>query len=299
MKKRMPDKFMMLFILIIISSLNNKAFAQEDTAAKSIVKLQYYNTNNSIQYLQLESTFKKNKISSPQQNKTYALFLDSSHAGTFIGKAVTGKDGKAFILLPPSLKNAWDGSPQHTFIVKAGNDELISDYSIRKSKLKLDTLTIDGVRNIVATVLKQENNGWIPAGEVELKIGIERLGSILSAGDEATYTTDSTGTVSVELKKDSMPGDNKGNYILAARVEDNDQLGNLLVEKTVPWGKVLKTDNSFFNQRNLWTTRFRTPYWLLFMAYGIVIAVWGTILYLVVQIIKIKKLGTKYATNNQ
>ncbi|MEO8405380.1 MAG: hypothetical protein ABI480_12315 [Chitinophagaceae bacterium] len=126
-----------------------------------------------------------------------------------------------------------------------------------------------------------------------MKIGIERLGSILSAGDEATYTTDSTGTITVPLTKDSLPGDNKGNYILTALVEDNDELGNMQIEKTVSWGKPSITDNSFFEKRTLWTTRFRTPYWLLFTAYSIVAGVWGTLLYLVFLLFRIRKLGRK------
>ena len=46
-----------------------------------------------------------------------------------------------------------------------------------------------------------------------------------------------------------------------------------------------------FDQRKLWATKFRTPLWLLFMAYSIVIGVWGTIIYLVLQIIRIKRIG--------
>jgi hypothetical protein len=89
-----------------------------------------------------------------------------------------------------------------------------------------------------------------------------------------------------------LPGDQKGTIVLAARVEDNDQYGNLLVEKTVSWGTALRPENNFFDQRTLWSTRFRTPFWLLFMAYSIFIGVWGTIIYLVWQIVKIKKLAS-------
>jgi hypothetical protein len=117
------------------------------------------------------------------------------------------------------------------------------------------------------------------------------MGGILPAGDEETYTTDSTGSVTAEFKKDSLPGDEKGNIVLAAKVEDNDLFGNLLVEKKAPWGIATKPDKNFFDQRTLWSTRFRTPIWLLFMAYSIVIGVWGTIIFLVFQIVKIKKLG--------
>ena len=132
---------------------------------------------------------------------------------------------------------------------------------------------------------------WVPAKDVEMKVGVARSGGILSAGDEETYTTDSTGTVNAEFKKDSLPGDQKGNIALVAKVEDNDQYGNLLVEKTVPWGVALKPEKNFFDQRTLWTAQFRTPLWLMFMAYSIVIGVWGTIIYLISQLFKIKKLG--------
>jgi hypothetical protein len=124
-----------------------------------------------------------------------------------------------------------------------------------------------------------------------MKVGISRKGGILPAGDAPTYTTDSSGSVTVEFKKDSLPGDGKGNIFLAAKVEDNDTYGNLLIEKSVPWGVALKPDNNFFSQRTLWTTSNRTPPWLLFMAYTMIFIVWGTILYLVRQMFKIKKLS--------
>ena len=161
-----------------------------------------------------------------------------------------------------------------------------------KTKITIDTLAGAETRTITVNVSALQNGEWMPAKDVEMKVGVARSGGILSAGDEETYTTDSSGTVNVELTKDSLPGDEKGNMVLVAKVEDNDQYGNLLVQKTVPWGVALKTDNSFFDQRTLWTTRFRAPVWLLFMAYSITIGVWGTIIYLVLQIIRIKRIGT-------
>ena len=129
----------------------------------------------------------------------------------------------------------------------------------------------------------------MPVKDIEMKLRIKRMLGNLSVGDAETYTADSTGTASAEFKRDSMPGDQKGNLTLVARVEDNDKYGNLVVEKTVPWGVAVKQNKNFFDQRTLWSTRFRTPLWLLFMAYSIVIGVWGTIIYLIWQIVKIKK----------
>lgn len=286
------SKQAILFIALLFLLYPSTIMAQEDTAAgKPVVKLQYFNNNNRVQYFILDSKLKKNKIFTPQKNKAYQLYIDSSSAPNLVAQLQTNESGKAKAILPPSLQAVWNASAQHTFIVKAGDEEVITDYAITKAKITIDTSSADGVKNIIVTVMKQENDKWAPAKEVEMKVGIQRLGSILSAGDEATYTTDSTGSVTVQLKKDSLPGDEKGNIILAAKVEDNDQFGNLLAEKKVLWGKAVKPDTHFFDQRTLWTTRFRTPIWLLLMAYSIVIGVWGTLIYLVVQIVKIKKMG--------
>ena len=278
--------------------LNNRLVAQEDSIKpENVVSLHYFNSNGNVQYLILENLLKNGRIFTPQKNKTYEIYLDSGAQKNLISKVQTNENGLAKAFIPPSLKTVWDASPQHTFIVKAGDEEVISDYAINKAKITLDTATVDGVRNITATVMKLDNNEWAPVSEVEMNLGIKRLASILPAGDEATYTTDSTGTVTVELRKDSLPGDQKGNILLAAKVEDNDQLGSLLVEKTVPWGVAVKPDNRFFDQRTLWTTRFRTPFWLLLMAYSMVIGVWGTIIYLITRLVIIKKLGREYDRN--
>jgi hypothetical protein len=88
-----------------------------------------------------------------------------------------------------------------------------------------------------------------------------------------------------------MPGDEKGNLALVARVVDNDTYGNLTTEKIVPWGVVEKPNLTFFKQRTLWSTRFETPIWLLLLAYSIGGSVWIVIIYLIWQLMIIKKIG--------
>ncbi|MER3499590.1 MAG: hypothetical protein C4308_13655 [Chitinophagaceae bacterium] len=45
------------------------------------------------------------------------------------------------------------------------------------------------------------------------------------------------GIATGEFKRDGLPGDAKGMITLVARVEDNEELGNLITEMPVPWGK--------------------------------------------------------------
>jgi hypothetical protein len=290
---RMPNINYIAFVFFICSFFSISVSAQKkEDPGREYISLRYYNVNNNIQYLVLSSQVRKNNQVRPQPNKVYDVYMQSSDPSNFIGKIKTDARGDANAVIPPALKALWDSSAQHIFIVKQGEDEVISDYTITRSQIILDTATADSVRTLTVKVNKWENGGWSPAPDVEMKVGIKRMGGIISAGDEDTYTTDSTGTVTVEMTKKGFPGDLKGNYIIAARVEDNDSYGNLLVEKTVPWGTVLKPDNSFFQTRALWSTRTRAPLWLLFMAYGIVISVWVTLIYLVILLVRIKKLGT-------
>jgi hypothetical protein len=280
----------LLFFVFAVSLLTGPLAAQEE--GKKIVKLHYVNSNNSVQYLLLESMLKKGKVLSPISNQSYKIYLDS--VGTnLIANLTTDETGKAKAFIPPSLKAVWNASSQHTFVVMAGEEEVISDFVITKAKITLDTSNADGVRNITVSVLKMEGNKWMPAADVEMKVGVQRLGGILSAGEEDNYTTDSSGTVTVEFKRDKLPGDGdqKGNLLLVAKVEDNELFGSLIAEKKALWGVATKVDTGFFDQRTLWSTRFRTPYWLLFMAYSIIFGVWGTLIYLIRQVIKIKKLG--------
>ena len=295
MKKMKKNKWIFLLLLFLFSLLTTRITAQQDSVpAKELVKLRYFNDNNLWQYLVLENSLKAGRKTEPLANRKFKLFLDSSKATNLISEVTTDNNGKAKSFLPPSLKSSWDASSVHTFLaVACGKEENATELEITKAKIQIDTVSEDTTRNIIVTVSKYENAEWVPANEVELKVGIARQGGgILSAGDEETYTTDSTGTVRVELTKKDLPGNSIGNMVLVAKAEDNDLYGNLLVEKVVQWGIAVKPDTGFFEKRTLWSTRFRAPFWLLFMAYSIIISVWGTIIYLVWQIIKIKKLGT-------
>jgi hypothetical protein len=269
--------------------------AQDDSVAtKELLSLKYFNDNNSMQYLIVDDKIKKGTKTEPVINRAFQFYLDSVSDQRLIGKTTTDMTGKGKSFIPVSLKEAWDASPNHKFIAVPDDKgtDAANEIEITKAKILIDTSSESGARNMVVRVMKYENNDWLPASDVEIKVGIRRLGGILSAGDEETYTTDSTGTVTVEFKKDSLPGDAAGNIFLAAKVEDNDSYGNLFVERKVPWGIVRNADSNFFDQRKLWSTNFKTPLWLLSMAFFIVGGVWGTIIYLVTRIVKIKKLGT-------
>jgi hypothetical protein len=293
MKPKRKNKLLLL-TFICISSL--QLVAQDSTQQALTLDLGYYVNNNKTQWLIVNAKTKVGKKFEPVKGAEISLYLTEEAPDNFIGKVITDDNGKAKAFLPVSLKPLWDSSSTHTFLAisktKKQFEEATTEVSVTKSRISIDTVSDEETKSITVNVTALKNGEWLPAKDVEMKVGIGRIaGGILSAGEDQTYTTDSTGMVTVELNKDSLPGDEKGNLVLVAKVESNDEYGNLQIEKVVPWGIAVKTDNSFFDQRTLWSTRYRTPAWLLFMAYSIVIGVWGTMIYLVWQIVKIKKLS--------
>ena len=299
MKDMRNIKSLLLFVCLLVASYNGAA-QNDSTKPELSVNIHHLVINNSFQYLLVETKRKVGSKWQPLKRQVLQLYLDSSKPENLIAKVMTDSNGKAKALIPPRLKPLWDAYPTHKFIaVTEGTfkeEETTTESEITRAKILIDTSSIDTTRTVNVQVMKFENDSWLPVKDVDVKIGVRRLGGDLKIGDEETYTTDSLGQVSGEFKLANLPGDAKGNLILIARVEDNDQLGSLSIDKTVPWGKIYKpvgVSDFGFGHRSLWAARGKAPIWLMIMAYSIVAGVWGVIFYLIFRIVKISKLGKK------
>ena len=269
-------------------------FSQDSLKKELLVDLGYYMPANRVPYLEAYTKMKIDKRFQAVPEVQLSVYLDS--IPNLMARVQTDQTGKARIIIPGSMKASWNESPRHTFIAVAEGtnqfDEVTSEIVISKSKVEIDTVSAEEGRTVRVRVFELSGDEWIPAKDVEMKIGVSRIGGILPISDEETYTTDSTGEVVAEFKKENLPGDSAGNIRLIARVEDNEQLGNLQAEAIVPWGEAFRVVPEV-QHRSLWATRDKAPLWLLFMAGVIVVIVWGSIIYLIIQIFKIRRLGLR------
>ncbi len=296
MKKLHKPQQICLALALAFSQL---LFAQAEKPELS-VSLRYFNQNGALQYLKVKAMVKEENKLQPVAGAVLHLYLDEANAEHLIGKVTTDSKGEAKSIIPPSLKESWSLSPAHTFLAVSEKtkkfEEATAELSIAKARIVLDTLNEEGVRKVRAQVMKFDSSGWMPVPEVDVKLGVQRLGGELKIGDEETYTTDSTGTAVGEFKTTGLPAmDQKNNILLVAKIEDNEEFGNLSFDKPVPWGKYTVAASNF-ERRSLWGTRDKAPVWLLLMAGSIMAAVWGVIIYLVLQIRKLKKIGKRAAT---
>ena len=284
-----------LAFLLLITGIPASTLAAE--SGELIVNAKYFMYNNKIPFVEIKAQTKVEKKLQPVPNISFQLYLDNISDSQRIGNVKTNFNGNATVTIPPALKTLWDASPKHTIICQSAAtkafEENEQEVEITQAKLLIDTLNEDDVRSIVATLMELTDKGWVPVNETDIRIGVKRLGGILSAGTAEAFTTDAEGKAVAAFERDSLPGDNKGILTLVAKVEDNEQYGNLVMEMNAPWGEKATKGPDSFNERTLWATRDKAPYWLLLIANGIIITVWGTIIYLILQLFKIKKLGNK------
>jgi len=280
-------------ILIIVGFLPIALMAQKPEKGILVVGVRYFNNNNITHHLVFKT---KSKVDGKFKNMPdikLAVYIGTdADKANLLGRVITNDLGDAVLLIPPKAKNEWIKSPNQTFVaISDANqqfDEARGELAITKAKLQIDTA--EG-KLVNAKLVALMDTVWTSIADVEIQIGVKRLDGNLSVNETPIFTTDSAGMVVAEFKRDSLPGDSKGNLVLIASVIDNELYGNLTVEKTVPWGSKFSYISNF-EHRSLFARRGHSPIWLELLAYSIVLTVWGIIIFLILQIRKIKQLGT-------
>ena len=234
-------KYKLLRILLLIIAIVPGLLMAQAVEKKSLsLTLKYYNDNNITHHLLVLA---KSKIDGKFQmipNIPVQFYINADTVkSNLLGKGITNERGEALLEIPPTAKEAWLKSPNQNFIVVAAAtkqfEEGRGELAITKAKLSIDTAA---GKMISAKMVALVDTLWIPIAAVDVIVGVKRLGGILNANETQTYPTDSaTGGVLAEFKRDSIPGDQKGNITLIASVVDNDIYGNLTAEMQVPWGK--------------------------------------------------------------
>jgi hypothetical protein len=266
MKANYRHKFLML-LLVILCAAGIKTFAQDSVVSTNLMNVRYFLSGNKVPYIDVNTKKKTGKKLEPIKGIPVNVYFGEASEKNLLGKVTTGFDGDGKVALPPSFKATWDSLNEFKFLAvsdsAAGLESLSGDVTVKKAILVIDTSSSDETKTVTAKLKEKKGNEWVAVKDIEMKLGIKRLLGVLSVNEKETFTADSSGTASAEFKRDTIPGDEKGNIILVAKVDDNDSYGNLVVEKTVPWGKAAVRENNF-GKRNLWSTGDRAPLWLLF-----------------------------------
>ncbi len=145
----------------------------------------------------------------------------------------------------------------------------------------------DSIKYITAQVneYRSDSSGKAIA-ELDLYFFVQRTFSQLPIGDYFN-TTDENGEVRIEFPYD-LQGDSAGNVIIIAKIEEDDMFEGVEVSKIASFGIPIYIDHRA-NKRSLTAASANAPIILLLLVNGIILAVWGIIIYIFTQIYKIRR----------
>lgn len=166
---------------------------------------------------------------------------------------------------------------------------LVDPTAIPKPKdVKLEVATGDEIKTITAAVLTGDSLKQ-PLSEVDVHFYVKTDFGLMNIGESSNYT-DTDGKVKV-LFPENIIGDTEGNVNLVVKIENNFLYNDTetLVQKK--WGKPLVSHEDEFSGRSLWGARDKSPVWLLILANGILFVVWAVIVFVIINLFRIKKEG--------
>jgi hypothetical protein len=174
---------------------------------------------------------------------------------------------------------------QHAFAQDSSNAGI--------AKLTVSFLGKDSTRQVMAAITKPDGTGKDTAVKgVEVHFYIYRSFGLLPIEGDNT-TTDENGEATADFPSD-IPGDKSGNVTVIARVEDDEQLGNIETKKNIQWGIPVNKQQTA-QPRALWSSANNAPWLLVITVTGMVGVVWGIIVYIIFQLVAIKR-ASRYET---
>ena len=292
------SRIRVVLLLLLVCQLQ----AQEEKE-KDLIRIvpAYYQSDEALPVIKVTASTKKNQKFVPVAGAEVNLFFNEETAEGFMGRVITNDRGLASLALPVKFKTSWDSMISFKFIgTVTGNKQFedeAAEIEITKARIELSLTEEDSIRNITAALRAYTDSGLVSVPETDLLLVVSRLLSDIRAGEEEFYTTDEKGEVSAPFIF-KFPGDETGNIRIGAKIEDHELYGNVKTTQNIQWGSPLLEDNSFA-KRSLWATRDKTPLWLLIFPNLLIMGVWGTIIYLINLILKIRRLGKTSDISNK
>jgi hypothetical protein len=281
MKSQLSPRILFLSLLPLFS-LN--LFSQETGKIKPYIQLQYLKNTDEQRILQTSLTYSKNRMELPLPGMEIAFFSGSEQK-KLIAKVATDNKGVAKLTLGDDVKQNAAGNGKWAFSAEfSGNDSIeagSSEAAVKDLKLELTLSLTDTIKTVAVRAVTFEGGREKPAAGEVVKVYVPRMFSLLPIGE---LTLDDTGASSIEFPAD-LPGDKEGNLVVIARIEENENFGNIEKRETIKWG--MPTDYSVpVTHRALWTKI--APRWMIYSLSILLAGVWGHYLFAIISLIRIK-----------
>ena len=312
MKNNIPDynsksRHLKFFsFLAMLAFLFNYSTAISQTKKPSSAKHTFnirmnYISSNGLRSVSITLSKYEEGKALPVENLKSPVFLylnevkdyDSKDGTGRISKAYVNKEGEGTFKFPKNFDSATSNLHTYKFIAKMESDSIYEnaekEIEILDAKVLLEYSVVDSISSATAYLLEWKDNRYVAVPEVELKLCFKRAFNFLQFGDNGA-STDENGKITGILPLD-VPGNIDHTITVAARVEDHETYGTIEVTKKVAWA-VLPRVNPI-RGRTLWSPGDNAPLLLVISSVTIIVCIWGTIIYLVYLLVKVKIIGNE------
>jgi hypothetical protein len=294
---RMYKVIYLLMTLLLTGTNTMQSLAQESVDStleekkKARISLDYFNVNNKEHRLVATVKTRIEGYFISVQGVKINFYKDIFSPENLLDSKVTDDDGRAILTIPQAADTAlW-----YTFIATLENNPEYEDADketlVKKARMTMTLKEEDSLRIAQIFVGSQDSAGNIvPVEGVAAKVSVKRLFGLMPVTQEV-YTTDEEGYINMEFPA-GIPGDKNGSLTVFAQVSEHDEFGNLEVSDVVAWGAPTKSDEAQ-EEYELWLSSSNSPRVLLITVNILVLGIVGVIVYIIRQLIHIKKLGIK------
>ncbi len=162
----------------------------------------------------------------------------------------------------------------------------------KEAKLSISFTKVDSVNVCKALVTSEDK----PVKEVSVKLYVHRLFGLLPIGD--AVSTDENGISTFNFPMD-IPAESNGKLTVIAKVEDDDNYGSFETKEEVNLGVIKVATDADKNERSLSASRERAPIYFMVTSDLIIAGIWGTLIYIVFQVFKIKSISSSNKKKSQ
>lgn len=164
--------------------------------------------------------------------------------------------------------------------------EEVADNSFKGDDIALDVVFSKEAHEAIVKVTGVVDGETVKAKGIRIGVFAKRYFGYLPMSE--VVSSDENGLAVAKLHND-LPGDSIGNVEMLVKLIDDDIYGKVEYKETVTIGKPFVFDNPI-DYREMWGNNTNVPLWLLFSYLGVVGLVWSVIVWVVYQMLKLKKL---------
>jgi hypothetical protein len=286
-KINMQFRFACILAVVVFCTFSIRINAQEKTKVAPILEFSYQKHTDGNRLLTARLTLFQHRVTHAISGKNI-LFSNGKDTITTIP---TDIDGYAYLVIQPGAKLGKNKAGAYEFKADFNGSDTIeaatASVTAKDVNLQMTLLEKDSVRTVNIKLVEINDKGdSIPVPGQKINTYVERMLSLLKISEE---TTDDKGQVVFEFPRD-LPGEADGAVVVRVRMEDNELYGNVEAKGSREWG--IPVDHSIVEaHRALWTQI--APVWMIITLSILLTGVWGHYIYVIFQMVMIKKEGNK------